>query len=304
MSSYNLIPFTDLTATGFTNAVVTTSFTVNSFTVADSTGADAQRFVSLLGGNNSVTPAFTFASDTRSGITDSAGNIIFLLRGQIVSQHSHLSGGEAFNSFIGIGSTQIGLDGGNSNFKFWNNNNGTTAPVSLGGLVGRPLANGIWSLTDANASKQFTGVNNDLVVAMNGSNVANNTVSAWSIATTVGHGAGHHFNRVGLLQQATTTVVPSTARSSAHVTNFIAGINTVFVTLPTSIAGLKYTISNAQATAQTVVVNPVAADTLNVFGLTKVAGASVAANAPFSSITFHCITSTMWLATKKTGTWT
>lgn len=311
MSSYNLIPITDLTATGFTNAVVTTSFTVNSFTVADATGADAQRFIAL-GPGSPTAPPFTFANDTQAGMwlnptptNDVASTSLgFSVQGRTVA--SLRARVDTNQALIAVGTGALTLVNVTNQFAITDQTTLFTNPACINVKNVRPIHStsaefGMWQgqagtqlfamsyAPDEIKVRATSGTTNPFVVG-----------SVW-MGTTL---PGQCFTKPGLLHQATTTITPSTARSNAHVTNLLTGLSTLFVTLPTSVAGLKYTVSNARSVANTVVVNPVVGDTLNVFGLTKTAGASVAANAAFSSITFHCITATQWLATKKTGTWT
>lgn len=316
MSSYNLIPVTDLTAVGFTGTVSTTAFTVNSATVTEAVFSD--KFVTNV--FPTTQPMFTFAGGLGTGV----------FARQALGQAATLTiglaqGGTTVAQFLGRDSGSSG-----NNYNMWLGYNSATVTQTMGigggsgflGLLNVGNLAGGFAIVNTGVKVTAVGTHTGLSVINLGVgfNLSNGATTVMltrvSTSTTNPTALGSiwiasegdptnfwHFNKPGLLMQATTSITPSLARSNAHINNLLTGIATLFVTLPTSSPGLKYTVSNARAVANTVVINPRAADTLQVFGLTKAAGASVAANAPFSSITFHCVTATRWVATKQTGAW-
>lgn len=295
--NYNVIlPFST------TNTIVPSTIVVGGLTVNGD--INAQRFVALNTGTTS-TPAFTFTE-----VGTSAGMYYdSTIPGLAFSTLGTVAAAFVLKSFAG-GPTLPAIQLGQSSPVYITYDPTSTARASIftsdatttAEIVGRMFRiipgssnNGLMNSTNTHG----------LVFGIDGSLSIYNAVlpdsysAVWDVAL-----GSQYFCRPGVLQQQTTTAVPSAVRSSGHVTNLIAGITTVFVTLPTTVPGLQYTISNAHAVANTVVISPVGtADTINVFGLTKAVGASVAASAAFSSITFHCITSTQWLATDIMGTW-
>ncbi len=307
MSSYNLIPFTEMSAVAFTTIVTTTTATVDGDVIILD-GAKALAFRGLTSGSM-ATPMYSFASTRGSGMWNSQNTstngftvgLAFSLNGTTIIAFKAAGGG----SQLAFGITILGgsLTGAG--------NGGSQLNVNLPGGFGRLEAAAFNLKPDAGT--ETTGLNPGVQTAafnVFGSNLLVK-VSTTVASVAVGLGSvwetsadGQHFTKMGLLAQATTTFIPSTARSSAHITNIGSGVTTIFVTLPSTLAGIEHTITNAQGTAQTVVISPRATgDRLDVFGLTKANGASVAANAPFSTITFHCITSTRWVATKLVGAW-
>lgn len=298
--NYNVIlPFT------VTNTLVPSTFVVGGMTVNGT--LTAQQFVALSDGSN-LAPAYSFATGTNTGMFATATSLSFSVQGTTVMgivarsfQGGPTIGAVTLNA--GTGSGAVFLTGagptpaagvGLAIYK----SDGTTVGEMTASLIRCTVASSNSGLTEGTGGVGYV-FDVDSNPAILNLGVPGTYAATWDRVNN------QYFCRPGLSNYATNTITPSIARSGAHLTNLISGVTTVFFSLPTSIAGLKYTFTNSNSSANTVVVSPqTAADTINVFGLTKAAGASVAANAPFSSITLHCITSTQWLATEMQGTWT
>ncbi len=297
-AAYNVIlPFTVAPSNIVPSTIVAGGLTVNG-------QISANQYVALFNGTN-LAPAYTFDGvGTSTGMyLGGATSLAFAFGGTLIGAFVYRS----FAAQPSVPALMIANAGINNAVYM------ASSPSALGGFqffaADATTATGILASSfrvSAASSNQglFVSTTAGYVFDTNGDPAILSLSAIGTYAATWERSTGgQYYCKPGLLQQATTTVVPSVARSLAHVTNLIAGLTTVFVTLPTSIAGVKYTITNVNSASNTVVVNPVAADTINVFGLAKAAGASVAANLPFSSITLHCVTSTMWVATDFVGTW-
>lgn len=308
MSSYNMIPVTDLLIHGYTTGIATTTW-VSDVPVSVDDGVSAQVFNTLVPGSPALTP-YQFYSRPGTGMWyQSAGSTgLDFNVGSVISARLSFRPGAGFGLNFGLTSAFAQFIGSNagvsmlSNGAFgylnavWNSHQISTVNAPrIGGMIAF-----LGSATFMAQGFTFINAVKDLIITVSTTNI---TVPA-TLNSTWTNLEGQFFTKPGLLQQTTTTITPSVARSGAHITNLTAGITTVFVTLPTATAGVEHIVSNARAVVNTVVISPRAAgDQLNVFGLTKAAGASVSGSDPFVSITFHCVTTSRWVATKQLGTW-
>lgn len=103
----------------------------------------------------------------------------------------------------------------------------------------------------------------------------------------------------------TVTFTPGTLTSGGLVIAAQGGATTINVQLPTTVAGLTFTIGNFVSGA-TVIISPQAAADILIFNsaqTAKAAGASTVSGLKYSSITFVCVTTSAWFGTAITGTW-
>ncbi len=293
--NYNVIlPFST------TNTIVPSTIVVGGLTVNGD--ISAQRFVALNDGSG-LTPAFTFSGGgTNTGMFYNAATpgLAFAAQGTtvVVFESKLMAGITVVPAIRFLPSIYLSVDPTTTGrFAAFSSDATTPAPLAASHFAISPGTNNNGMIADTGITGFVFDVNGNPAIL--NTNSSDNYAATWDITTAL------YFCKPGVTNYATTTLTPSTTRSGAQYTNLLTAANsTLFLTLPTTIPGLEYTVSNAKVTGQTVVINPaVAGDTLNVFGLTKAAGASVAASAAFASITFHCITSTQWLATDIMGTW-
>jgi len=117
-----------------------------------------------------------------------------------------------------------------------------------------------------------------------------------------------NFSYLSALVEAGGTVTAYTAShtvtSAETGTTFTnsGAAGAITFTMPTPAAGLVYTF--IVATAQTVTVDVSGAVVIAIGEISGTAGGGASSNSPYSSVTLKAISTTLWIATSSTGSWT